>query len=328
MSGQHGAGFGALLARTGRSTVRVESLIVLALLIAAMAILSPYFLSVSNFLNILLATSMIGVLAIGATYVICSAGLDLSLGSVLGFAGVVGALAVDQLGLPWPAAIPACLAAGGFCGLINGILVTRARIPAFIVTLGMLGIARGAALVLTNGQPVYGLPAELLYLGQGRPLGIPAPVLVFVGVALIAHYVLAHTTFGRYTLVIGDNEAAARATGIRVERHRVKLYVLSGTMAGIAGLLFMAQGQCRRPDRRAQLRADRDHGCDHRRHQPVRRPRQRARAPSSARSIMGVLQNGLNLLAVQSYYQQMAIGAVLILAVWLDRINAQRLQRA
>jgi ribose transport system permease protein len=322
-----GAGLGALLARIGLSTVRVESLIVLALLIAVMAILSPYFLSVSNFLNILLATSVIGVLAIGATYVICSAGLDLSLGSVLGFAGVVGALAVDELGLPWPAAVPACLLAGAFCGLVNGMLVTRARIPAFIVTLGMLGIARGAALVLTNGQPVYGLPAELLFLGQGRPLGIPTPVLIFVGVALVAHYVLAHTTFGRYTLVIGDNEAAARATGIRVECHRVKLYVLSGTMAGIAGLLFMARVNAGDPTagltyELTAITAAIIGGTN------LFGGRGSILGTFIGALIMGVLQNGLNLLAVQSYYQQMAIGAVLILAVWLDRINAQRLQQA
>ena len=167
----------------------------LALLVASMAILSPYFFSVSNILNILLATAVIGVLAIGATFVICSAGLDLSLGSVVGFSGVVGALAVDSIGLPWPIAVPACVLAGMFCGLINGLLVTRAKIPAFIVTLGMLGLARGAALVLTNGKPVYGLPEGLLYLGQGRPFGVPMPVFIFVGVAFVAHYVLASTRF-------------------------------------------------------------------------------------------------------------------------------------
>jgi ribose transport system permease protein len=320
---QPAAGF---LARASRSTVRVESLVVLVLLVAAMSILSPYFLSVSNFLNILLATAVIGVLAIGATFVISSAGLDLSLGSVLGFAGVVGALAVKEVGLPWPMAIPACLLAGALAGAINGFLVTRGRIPAFIVTLGMLGIARGAALVLTGGKPVYGLPAELLYLGQGRPFGIPTPVFIFLGVALLAHYVLAYTRFGKHTLVIGDNEAAARATGIHVEAHRLKLYTLSGVMAGIAGLIFMARVNAGDPTaglsyELTAITAAIIGGTN------LFGGRGSVLGTVIGALIMGVLQNGLNLLAVQSYYQQMAIGAVLILAVWLDRVNAARMQQ-
>jgi ribose transport system permease protein len=315
-----------LLARASRLTVRVESLAVLVVLIAAMSVLSPYFLSISNFLNILLATAVIGVLAVGATFVICSAGIDLSLGSVLGFAGVVGALSVNALGLPWFFAVPACLIAGALCGAINGILVTRAKIPAFIVTLGMLGIARGAALVLTNGKPVYGLPDPLLYLGQGRPFGVPTPVLAFIGVALIAHYVLAYTRFGRYTLVIGDNEAAARATGIHVETHRLKLYSLSGMMAGLAGMLFMARVNAGDPTaglnyELTAITAAIIGGTN------LFGGRGSVLGTLIGALIMGVLQNGLNLMAVQSFYQQMAIGAVLILAVWLDRVNAARAQR-
>ena len=315
-----------LLARASRLTVRVESLAVLVLLIAVMSVLSPYFLSISNFLNILLATAVIGVLAVGATFVICAAGIDLSLGSVVGFAGVVGALAVNGLDLPWITAIPASLLAGALCGAINGLLVTRARIPAFIVTLGMLGIARGAALVLTNGKPVYGLPDPLLYLGQGRPFGVPTPVLIFIGVALIAHYVLAYTRFGRYTLVIGDNEAAARATGIHVEAHRLKLYTVSGLMAGIAGLLFMARVNAGDPTaglnyELTAITAAIIGGTN------LFGGRGSVLGTLIGALIMGVLQNGLNLMAVQSYYQQMAIGAVLILAVWLDRVNAARQQQ-
>ncbi len=314
-------------ARWRRSTVRLESLAVLALLMIVMAILSPYFLSISNFLNILLATSVIGILAIGATFVICSAGLDLSVGSVLGFAGVVGALAVDDaIGLPWPFAIPVCLMAGAACGAINGLLVTRARIPAFIVTLGMLGIARGAALVLTNGKPVYGLPEALIFLGQGRPLGIPMPAYIFLGLALAAHYVLAHTRFGRYTLVIGDNEGAARATGVDVAAQRLKLYTLSGTIAGLAGLIFMARVNAGDPTaglnyELTAITAAIIGGTN------LFGGRGSVLGTFVGALIMGVLQNGLTLLAVQSFYQQMAIGAVLILAVWLDRVNAERSER-
>lgn len=305
-----------------RSPVRLESLGVLALLVASMALLSPYFFSVSNILNILLATAVIGVLAIGATFVICSAGLDLSLGSVVGFSGVVGALAVDHIGLPWPVAVPACVLAGMFCGLINGLLVTRGKIPAFIVTLGMLGLARGAALVLTNGKPVYGLPEGLLFLGQGRPFGVPMPVFIFIGVALIAHYILASTRFGRYTLVVGDNEGAARATGIDVDAHRLKLYTLSGGLAGLAGLIFMARVNAGDPTaglnyELTAITAAIIGGTN------LFGGRGSVLGTFVGALIMGVLQNGLNLLAVQSFYQQMAVGAVLILAVWLDQMNAR-----
>jgi ribose transport system permease protein len=181
-------------------------------------------------------------------------------------------------------------------------------------------------LVLTNGQPVYGLPDPLLFLGQGRPFGVPTPVLIFIGVALIAHYVLAYTRFGRYTLVIGDNEAAARATGIHVEAHRLKLYTLSGLMAGIAGLLFMARVNAGDPTaglnyELTAITAAIIGGTN------LFGGRGSVLGTLIGALIMGVLQNGLNLMAVQSYYQQMAIGAVLILAVWLDRINSARMQR-
>ncbi len=313
-------------ARGMRLAVRLESLAVLALLVLALSILSPYFLSVSNFLNILLATSVIGVLAYGATFVIAAAGIDLSLGSVLGLSGVVGALAMNALDLPWPLGIIACLATGAACGAINGFLNARAGIPAFIVTLGMLGVARGLGLVLTNGLPVYGLDPAVVYLGQGRPAGIPTPVIVFLLAGAVSHFILGYTRFGRYALVIGDNEGAARAMGVRVERQRILLYVLSGTMAGLAGLLFMARTNAGDPTagisyELTAITAAILGGTN------LFGGRATIVGTLIGALIMGVLQNGLNLLAVSSFYQQMAIGAVLVLAVWLDRINRARGQQ-
>ena len=309
--------------RWARLAVRTESLGVLAILVIALSILSPYFLSVSNFLNILLATSVIGVLAYGATFVIAAAGIDLSLGSVLGLSGVVGALAINTLDLPWPIGIVLCLATGAFCGLINGLLTTRAGIPAFIATLGMLGVARGLALVLTNGVPVYGLADPVLYLGQGRPAGIPTPVIIFLLVGAVSHFVLAYTRFGKYALVIGDNEAAARAMGVRVQRQRVALYVVSGTMAGIAGLLFTARVNSGDPTaglnyELTAITATILGGTN------LFGGRATIIGTLIGALIMGVLQNGLNLLAVSSFYQQMGIGTVLVLAVWLDQANRSR----
>jgi ribose transport system permease protein len=309
-----------------RRAVRLESLAVLAAMVAVLAVLSPYFLSVSNFLNILLATSVIGVLGYGATFVIAAAGIDLSLGSVLGLSGVFGALAINEMGLPWPFGILLCLATGALCGLVNGYLNARAGIPAFIVTLGMLGVARGLALVLTNGVPIYGLADPVVWLGQGRPFGVPVPVMIFLATGVVAHFVLAHTRFGKYALVLGDNEAAARAMGVRVQRQRIALYVLSGTMAGLAGLLFMARTNAGDPTaglnyELTAITAAILGGTN------LFGGRATILGTLIGALIMGVLQNGLNLLAVSSFYQQMAIGVVLVLAVWLDQVNRARLQR-
>jgi len=304
--------------------VRLESLIVLGVLCLTMAILSPFFLSVSNFLNILLATTTIGVLAIAATLILSSAGLDLSLGSVLGFSGVVGAYFCVIMEWPWPMAIIGALGAGALAGYVNGTLITRTRIPAFIVTLGMLGIARGVGLLIApNGGAIYGLPAPVIYLGQGRPLGIPMPVIILAVVAIVAHYVLSYSRFGHHTLAMGDSEAAARATGIPVEPLRRKLYTLSGLLAGLAGLIFMARVNAGDPTagytyELTAITAAIIGGTS------LFGGKGSILGAMVGALIMGVLQNGLNLLAVQSYYQQIAIGGVLILAVYIDQLQSAK----
>jgi ribose transport system permease protein len=306
--------------------IRLESLIVLIVLATLMAILSPYFLSVSNFMNILLATSTIGVLAIAATYVLSSGGLDLSLGSVLGLSGVVGAAVAVKLGMPMPIAVLATIGAGALAGFVNGIIITRAFVPAFIVTLGMLGIARGLALVLSDGRVIYGLPSAMVYLGQGRPLGIPMPVIIFIGTAIVMHIILAYTRYGRHTLAIGDNENAARTAGINIERHRLSLYTLSGALAGLAGLLFATRINSGDPTagityELTAITAAIIGGTN------LFGGRGSILGTMIGALIMGVLQNGLNLLAVQSYYQQMAIGGVLILAVFIDQWQVRKESR-
>jgi len=320
-----------LWARAQRNSVeqlhiRLESLVVLVVLSAVMAVLSPYFLSVSNMLNILLATSTIGVLAIAATYVIGSGGLDLSLGSVMGLSAVVGAHVAVNMGMPSVIGLLACILAGAAAGYVNGQLVTRAFVPAFIVTLGMLGLARGLALVISDGRVIYGLPPMMVYVGQGRPLGIPMPVIIFVVTAIVAHFVLAYSKFGRHTLALGDSESAARAAGIRVERQRRILYTLSGALAGLAGMLFMARVNSGDPTaglnyELTAITAAIIGGTN------LFGGRGSILGTMIGALIMGVLQNGLNLLAVQSYYQQMAIGAVLILAVFIDQYQLRKESR-
>ena len=313
---------GALRGALG--TLRVESLGVLIVLAAVMSFLSEFFLTPDNLLNILLATATIGLLAIGATLVISAAGLDLSLGSVLGLSGIVGAYTAVNIEAPWFVAVIAALGTGAITGFISGQVIVRTGIPAFIVTLGMLGIARGLALVISDGRAIYGLPPELVFLGQGRPLGIPVPAIILILVSLLMHYVLAHTRFGYHTLALGDNESAARATGVRVERLRVMLYCLSGLMAGMAGLVFMARVNAGDPTaglnyELTAITAAIIGGTN------LFGGRGSILGALVGALIMGVLQNGLNLLAIQPYYQQMAIGAILILAVYLDRLQAKKL---
>jgi ribose/xylose/arabinose/galactoside ABC-type transport system permease subunit len=266
------------------------------------------------------------VLAIGATFVISSAGIDLSVGSILAFAGVAGCVLIDKFALPWPLGALVCLAAGALAGWANGWLITRGELPPFIVTLGMMGVARGLGLLIADGKPIYGLPQPFVDLGQGRPFGIPAPVIILAVTAVIAHIVLIHTRFGLHTQIIGDNEAAARAMGISVERHKVALYVLSGALAGLAGLIFSARTNSGDPTagfnyELTAVTAAIIGGTN------LFGGRGSVIGTLIGALIMGVLQNGLNLLNVPSFYQQMAIGAVLVLAVWLDRLNRMERRR-
>jgi len=308
------------LRRSG--SLRLESLVVLAVLVVVMSVTSPYFLSFANIFNVVLATSTIGILALGATFVIGSAGIDLSVGSIMAFAGVICALIVKDFGFAWWMAIPAALLAGLFAGWINGIVITYGAIPAFVVTLGMMGVARGVALLITDGQSIYGLPNALLFLGQGRPFGIPVPAIVFVIAAIILHLVLAYTRFGRHTLVVGDNERGARAMGIPVRRLRIKIYMLSGLMAGLAGLLTTARVNAGDPTagmnfELSAITAAIIGGTN------LFGGRATILGTVIGALIMGVLQNGLNLLAIPTFWQQISIGLVLVAAVWIDQLAKQ-----
>jgi ribose transport system permease protein len=309
-----------LIRLRGSDSLRLESLVVLAALIVVMSFASPFFLSFANIFNVILATSTIGILALGATFVIGSAGIDLSVGSIMAFAGVICALVVKDLGLVWWLAIPAALAAGLLAGWINGIVITYGTIPAFVVTLGMMGVARGLALLITDGQSIYGLPNALLFLGQGRPLGLPVPAIVFVVAAIILHLILAYTRFGRHTLVVGDNERGARAMGIPVRRLRIKIYMLSGLMAGLAGLLTTARVNAGDPTagmnfELSAITAAIIGGTN------LFGGRATILGTVIGALIMGVLQNGLNLLAIPTFWQQISIGLVLVVAVWVDQLT-------
>src|SRR3954465_3429543 len=176
-------------------------------------ILTPHFLTVSNLLNVAQQTAINAVIAVGLTFVIISGGFDLSVGSLVAFSGVVLASLLAH-GVPMPLAILLGLAVGLGCGLVNGVLITFGRLPPFIATLGMMSVARGAALLYTDGRPISGFGENFRAIATGELVFVPVPVLIMVGVYIVAHFVLRRTPFGRYVFAIGGNEEAALLSGV------------------------------------------------------------------------------------------------------------------
>ena len=226
------------------------------LLIAMFTILSPVFFSEGNFANIGRQTALVSVMAVGMTMVIVTAEIDLSVASTLALAGMSAALAMQVVNV-WVVGAAAGLATGALVGWINGLLTTRLLIPSFIVTLGMLGICRGVALVVTNTAPV--LISNRTFddiFGQGEFLHIPAPICLTILTLLLGIYLLHLSTFGRKLYAAGGNPTAARYSGINVARVKTVAFVLTGTLAGLAALVLSALGEASRPDSGVGLELD------------------------------------------------------------------------
>jgi ribose transport system permease protein len=291
----------------------------LILMSVILTILSPNFLTTDNLISVALQTAIIAILAIGQSYVIITSGIDLSVGSVLALSGVVSAQLLVS-GLPVPLAILIGVLVGALLGIINGFILTKGNLPPFIVTLGMMGVARGLALVLTDGLPVSGLPQEFTMLGNERLFFIPIPVIFLIIVGIIAHFVLSRTVFGRYVYSIGSNEEATKLSGINVNFHKIIIYGISGLAAGIGGVLMASRLVSAQPTAGMSYELDAI-----------------AAVVIGGASlmggvgtitgtiigafIMGVLRNGLNLLNVSPFWQQIAIGVVIVLAVYIDQIK-------
>src|SRR6195256_1630033 len=216
------------------------TLIGLMLLSAALWILTPHFLTVSNLVNVTEQTSINAIVAVGMTFVIVSGGIDLSVGSIVALAGVVLGTAL-QGGQPLPVALMLALAAGTVCGLGNGALISWGGLPPFIVTLGTMSIARGAALLFTEGRPVSGFDPSFRAIATGRVGFVPAPVVVMALVYFVAHFALTRTTFGRYVYAIGGNEEATRLSGVSVRFHKTMIYGVSGLMSAVAAVVLTAR---------------------------------------------------------------------------------------
>jgi len=297
---------------------RFGTLLGLILLGAVLSVLTPYFLTVSNLLNIAEQTSINAIVAVGMTFVILSGGIDLSVGSIVAISGVVLGMALhDQQ--PLPLAISIALATGGICGLINGLLIDRGGLPPFIVTLGMMSIARGAALVMTEGRPISGFEPSFRALATARIGFVPAPVLLMAAVYVLAHFVLTRTLFGRYVYAIGGNEEATRLSGVRIHLHKPAIYAVSGLMSAVAATVLTARLNSAQPIAGMMYELDAIAAT-------VIGGTSLMGGEGSLGGtlvgalIMGVLRNGLNLLGVSSFLQQIVIGGVIVGAVLVDTV--------
>lgn len=309
----------AWLAHYGRQFGTLFGLFGLCLVLWA---LSPYFLTVSNLVNIVEQTTINAIIAVGMTFVIITAGIDLSVGSVMAFSGVVLASCL-QAELPLPLAMLIGLGVGTASGLVNGLLITYGRLPPFIATLGMMSVARGAALVYTQGRPISGFSETFRSLATGSVLHIPAPVLIMVGIYILAHFLLTRTKLGRYTYAIGGNEQAAVLSGVNVTFYKTVVYGLAGLLSAVAAVILTARLNSAQPIAGIMYELDAI-----------------AATVIGGTSlmggegtiigtligalIMGVIRNGLNLLGVSSYIQQIVIGSVIILAVLMDMVLKKR----
>jgi ribose transport system permease protein len=301
------------LHRSGRQLGTLAGLLLLCVLLWAS---TPHFLTVSNLLNVLEQTSINAIVAVGMTFVIVSGGIDLSVGSVLAVSGIGLGLAL-QAGVPPIAAIPLALAIGWICGLANGLLVTVGRLPPFIATLGMMSVARGAALMLAEGRPISGFSDGFRGLATERVLMIPAPVLITALIYVAAHFVLAHTIFGRATYAIGGNEEAARLSGVKVRLHKPMIYGVAGLSSAAAAVILTARLNSAQPTAGTMYELDAIAATVIGGTSLMGGEGSLLGALIGA-LIMGVLRNGLNLLNVSSFFQQVIIGIVIIGAVLVD----------
>jgi ribose transport system permease protein len=297
---------------------RFGTLIGLLVLCAVLWALTPHFLTISNLLNVAQQTSINAIVAVGMTFVILSGGIDLSVGSIVAISGVVlGTLLQGDQALPL--AIAGSLAAGIACGIVNGALVSWGGLPPFIVTLGMMSIARGAALVFTEGRPISGFDPTFRSIATGAVGFVPAPVMVMILVYAVAHLVLTRTTFGRYVYAIGGNEEATRLSGVAVRRHKTAIYAVSGLMSAVAAIILTARLNSAQPIAGMMYELDAIAAT-------VIGGTSLMGGEGSLGGtlvgalIMGVLRNGLNLLGVSSFLQQIVIGAVIVGAVLIDTV--------
>lgn len=292
-----------------------------------LSIASPVFLTTDNLFNIGTQTAVVAVIAIGMTLVIITAGIDLSVGSVAALSGVSGVILMVNAGLPPVLGIAGGILVGATCGLVNGLLVSSAGLNPFIATLGMLTVARGLVFITTGAVAVFGAPDSFRLLGQGVIGPIPIPIIVIVVVAVLGYIVLSRTKLGRYAYAMGSNPEAARLSGIPIRRYLTSVYVISGALAGLGGMIAASRVNSGQPNYGVGLELD-----------------VIAAAVIGGASLFGgqgtilgtligafliaLIRNGAVLLNVDIFYQSVIIGVVIWLAVFWDQYRRRRLASA
>ncbi|MET7358069.1 substrate-binding domain-containing protein [Streptomyces sp. NPDC005562] len=291
----------------------------LIVLVVGMSLLSGDFLTTQNLLNVGVQAAVTAILAFGVTFVIVSAGIDLSVGSVAALSATVLAWTATSQGLPVWLAVIMAVATGVVCGFVNGVLVSYGKLPPFIATLAMLSVARGLSLVISQGSPIA-FPDSVSHLGDTVGGWLPVPVLVMVAMGLVTAVVLGRTFIGRSMYAIGGNEEAARLSGLRVKRQKLVIYALSGLFAAVAGIvlasrLVSAQPQAAQGYELDAIAAVVIGGAS------LAGGVGKASGTLIGALILAVLRNGLNLLSVSAFWQQVVIGVVIALAVLLDTLR-------
>jgi ribose transport system permease protein len=292
-------------------------LIVLLVLVGALTLSSSEFLTGNNMANLARQVAVFGIIAVGQLLVILTAGIDLSVGSVLGLTGCITAeLLVHGMGI-----VPAILlglGAGAVIGVFNGVLVAHGKLPPFIVTLGMLGIARGAVLVLTDASTVQPLPDSFANIANGTLLGLPNLLWMFAAVVAVAAFVLRRTVFGRYIYAVGSNPESARLAGVPVTRVLVAVYAIAGLLAAVGGVLFTSRLNAGIPTGGTGYELNAIAACVIG-GASLFGAKGGAFGAAAGALIVGTLNNGGNLLAVNSFYLQIIIGALILIAVAFDQ---------
>ena len=288
--------------------------------------LSPFFFTADNILNVTLQTSIIAIIAVGMTFVILTGGIDLSVGAVVAIGGIV-ATSVLKMDLPFSIGFPlACIAGiamGALSGIFAGICVTRFNITPFIVTMSLMTIWRGACYIITDGRPIWGLPEAFGFAGGGRLAGVPVPTIVMIILFALAFVILRNMRFGRHVYAVGGNKEAARLAGINTNTTLINVYLISGILSALSGILLASRMNSGQPNAGMMYELDVIAavvvgGTS------LQGGRGSVVGTFVGAMLIGVLKNGLNLMNVNSYVQQVVVGVVILAAVMLDQARRRR----
>ncbi len=295
---------------------KYSMLFVLIAMIIVISILEPNFMKLGNFTNVLKQISVYAIIGYGVTFIIITTGIDLGLGAYMALAGVIAAY-IAQTEIPGIVSVLAGAGIGILIGLINGLIISISKIPPFIVTLGMTTITRGMALLLTDGKPVSRLSESFRWWGGGKLLGIPTPIVWLIVMTFISWILLDHMKFGRYTRAIGGNEKAAIISGINILKYKVLIYTFAGFCCGLSGVILAARVASGSPSAAQGYELDAIAGS-------VIGGTSMMGGTGSifgvliGAMVIGVLNAGLNMLGVSSYWQEIVKGLIIIIAVIVD----------